>query len=59
MGGWYLYRKVIDGKSYIIRESSYHIMKVCLLEDYLNGKYHIYHEETGKEVKPNEIPWKD
>lgn len=59
MGGWYLYRKVIDDKSYIIRESSYHIMKVCLLEDYLNGKYHIYHEETGKEVKPNEIPWKD
>lgn len=32
--------------------------KVCSLEDYNKGKFHIYESETGREIKSNEIPWR-
>lgn len=56
-----VYKKKIGNEVYIVSDPGVFAFekRICKLDDYLNGKYHIYHEETGKEVKPNEIPWKD
>lgn len=32
--------------------------KICSLEALEKGKFHIYDERTGREIKSNEIPWR-
>ena len=32
--------------------------KICSLESYNNRNFHIYEAETGREIMPNEIPWR-
>ena len=57
-GGFKLYKVHGHIEDYIETDNGFLNRKICSLELYNNGKFHIYEAKSRREIITNEIPWR-
>ena len=57
-GGFKLFKVHGFTEDYIESDNGIATRRICSLEWFQKGKYHIYESKSGREVKDSEIPWR-
>lgn len=59
MLGTALYKEHTNTYNYVVRDNGVVAKRICRVDELENGRFHIFDEKTGREIRSSEIPWKN